>query len=204
MTRKVARDEVVYRCRLPWYAWLWVLGAYAYLIAMLYVFFPMLADLFAPPRQPLGDIALKLAFSGLCVGFPAFVAWSWIWYPLDASVSIDARRIAWRVQPLQRGGSVALGQILAVGEPYMTQIPLRPGSYRVWLLRLRLVTDRGYSDIYCEMLPEQGRAVYEAIADRAGLTDRIELEEREYRCRPGWTPEDLVAIRRRDDDREAV
>ena len=192
MASKLRNDEVVYRCRLPWQAWLWVIGPYAYLVAALYVFLPVLIDLFTLPLQPLGDIALKLLFAGLYVGFPALIAWSWLWYPLDGFVWVDDRRVAWRDRPLGHGGAVALRRIVAVEEPYMTQIPLRTGDFRRWLLQVRLVTDRGYYDIYCEMLPQRGRTLYDGIADRAELADRIRLEGREYRCQPGWRPDDLV------------
>ncbi len=54
---------------------------------------------------------------------------------------------------------------------------------------VRLVTARGYHDIWVQYVP--GREVYEAIAQWGGLTDTVRIGEREYRCRAGWSPQEF-------------
>jgi len=105
-------------------------------------------------------------------------------------VTVTDEGVSWRTW--WREEALSWSQIEAVGAPREER------SWRWWRhfwfdrhRSMRLVTEDGWREILCALLPEDGDEVYEAIAREGGLTESFEHGGRSYRRRPGWTPDDL-------------
>ncbi len=107
-------------------------------------------------------------------------------------VTLTEERVSWRTWWDEK--SLQWDAIHAVGEPAEEKgwAWLR----RFWFDRnstIRLITDEGWVDIPSGLLSEGGDEAFQAIASTGGLPESFEHDGRTFRCRPGWTPDDLPA-----------
>jgi len=167
--------------RLPWYGWAAALSVIAVGVGLPYV---AVSAVLGRPEHSTGDVLAAAGVSIVVCGMWVAMAASVVAAALFGQIALTADGVHWR--SILTRCFVPWPEIVAVGEPsawggLSARYRRRPS--------LRLVAVQGYRDIPAQYVP--GREVFEAIAQWGGLTETLRIGEREFRCRPGWSPQEF-------------
>jgi len=182
------RDEKVFRYRPAWQKWAIALAIMVgwtwYHLSFGYGSWVM-----EEPPSPLS--AGYLAMIALFVGFLGLLPTvSLLLLFTKGHVTVVDKGLRWRTWWAER--ALSWDEVRAVGEP--GDYASWRGMLQFWLesdRSIRVITGESWRDIPCGLLPEDGDRAYEAIAEAAGFDESFEHRGRTFRCRPGWTPEEL-------------
>ncbi|MFO8081299.1 MAG: hypothetical protein R6V07_13495 [Armatimonadota bacterium] len=182
------RDERVFRYRPAWQKWALAL---AIMIGWTWYHLSFGYGTWVV-EEPLGPLsAAYLAMIALFVGGLGLLPTvSLLLFFTQGHITVTDERLRWRTWWSER--VLSWDEIRAVGEP--SDYGSWRGILQFWLesdQSIRIVTDQRSRDIPSGLLRENGDSAYEAIADAGGFTESFDHDGRTFRCRPGWTPEEL-------------
>ena len=169
----------VFRYHLAWYMWPILLAMLAWAAWSTPLF--LQGQTQASGGRSASDVAVAAILLAVCVAFPLALPVSLALLAWRGFVAVGSEGVSWRKV---RGGHFRRwDRIVAVSRPAVAVESER----RRGVMTIRLVTDRGYSNIYAYCL-EDSEEVARTIAQWGGLSGETELMGRQYHCRPGWRP----------------